>query len=372
MNPHHHPPRLHAWSRNRWIAFWGVTLLVGGISLLFVLGMGAVVFSLLDLPRPSPHMMAYPGRLLGVICGVPLVFFLLISVLGGISFRRFGKPLADMISAADAVARGDLSVRLHAVQRGPLGSLARSFNHMTTELERAERQRRNLTADVAHELRTPLHIIQGNLEGMLDGVYEPSPENLNATLDETRLLARLVSDLQTLSLAEAGALPLHSTRFAVSDLLEDVAISFSKQAEEQGVQVEVQSEAAAGLELEADYDRLDQVLSNLVANALRYTPSGGRITLSAAAQEGGVQLSVADTGAGIPPEDLPYIFDRFWKGDRARKRGEGAGSGLGLAIARQLVRMHGGTIQVQSQPGAGTVFTIHLPLCPPEPLSEPG
>jgi signal transduction histidine kinase len=215
-----------------------------------------------------------------------------------------------------------------------------------------------MTADIAHELRTPLHIIQGNLEGMLDGVYEPNPENLSNTLDETHLLARLVNDLQTLSLAEAGQLPLHPTRFPVADLLADVATSFSAQMAEQGVDLQVDPPDPA-IELFADYDRLDQVLSNLVANALRFTSPLGKINLRAVIDLDLVRITVSDNGAGIPAEDLPYIFDRFWKGARARTR-DGTGSGLGLAIARQLIRAHNGTIDVTSQLGQGTTFTIEL------------
>jgi signal transduction histidine kinase len=250
---------------------------------------------------------------------------------------------------------------------------------MTEELARAEEQRRNLTADVAHELRTPLHIIQGNLEGMLDGVYEPGEATIEATLEETRLLARLVEDLQTLSLAETGQLELVKERVNVAELLADVRTSFSGQSEAAGVTLDVvlgetmepygaavNSDGAPGgdpgeaMTVWADYGRLDQVLTNLMANALRYTPHGGKITLQAAAEKGGVSLWVRDTGDGIPPEDLPYIFDRFWRGDPARSH-TGGSSGLGLAIAQQLVRAHGGRITAESQIGQGTIFRIDLP-----------
>jgi two-component system sensor histidine kinase BaeS len=297
------------------------------------------------------------------LCAVPLVFVTLASILGGLAARRLAYPIADVMSAADAVAQGDLSVRLREQGRGEFRQLAHRFNNMTAELERAEQQRRNLTADIAHELRNPLHIIQGNLEAMLDGVYEPTPDNLTATLDETRLLARLVSDLQTLSLAESGQLPLHLTRVLAADLLADVAAAFAPRAAEEGIdlRVDVPAEAAA-LELTADPDRLEQVLSNLVVNALHYTPSGGTISLRAASTPGGVQLTVSDTGVGIPPDDLPYIFDRFWRGDRSRSRAGGSGSGLGLAIAKQLVRAHGGTISATSRLGGGTEIAIELPV----------
>jgi two-component system OmpR family sensor kinase/two-component system sensor histidine kinase BaeS len=297
--------------------------------------------------------------LLAVICGVPLAFMLAAFLVGGTAFRRLGTPFADIMSAADAIARGDLSVRLREMNRGPMGSLARRFNNMVAELERAEQQRRNLTADIAHELRTPLHIIQGNLEGMLDGVYEPSAENITDTLDETRLLARLVDDLQTLSLAEAGQLPLHPARFLLADLLNDVAAAFESRASSQKVDLHVNVPDPSP-EISADYDRLIQVLTNLLSNALRHTSAGGRITLHAKAIPDGVRITVSDTGAGIPPEDLPFIFDRFWRGDKSRARMEGS-SGLGLAITRQLVLAHGGTISVESEVGEGTTFTIELP-----------
>jgi two-component system OmpR family sensor kinase/two-component system sensor histidine kinase BaeS len=308
--------------------------------------------------------------LLLAACAVPFAFFALASLVGGLAFRRIGSPIAEVMAAADALAEGDFSIRVRENVPGELGRLAGSFNRMAARLDRAEQQRRSLTADVAHELRTPLHVIQGNLEGILDGVYPASPEQLTAVLEETRLLSRLVSDLQTLSLAEAGQLALHLQPVSAADLLADVATSFLTQAVE--AQVELQVELPEGgdhLELNADPDRLDQVLSNLVANALRYTPPGGQIILRAepvtgdvgGGIRGGIRLTVADSGQGIQPADLPNVFERFWRGDRSRTRAGGAGSGLGLAIAKQLVQAHGGQISVDSQPGEGTRFTIDLP-----------
>jgi len=351
--------RHHSSKQNQHFILASFLVLFGGLAIFFFISLGVIFLWLSngygpDLPRP-PQSRGVFG-----FCLFPFVFLVLAALIGGIGFRRVGKPVAALMSAADSVAQGDLSVRLEETGARQFRELARSFNHMTTELERAEQQRRNLTADIAHELRTPLHIIQGNLEGIMDGVYEPNRETLSATLEETRLLARLVADLQTLSLAEAGQLPLHPTRFLVSDLLEDAATSFAAQAAEHGVEVRVQA-ALTVSELFADYDRLDQVLCNLIGNALRYTPSGGSISLTAQAQTQGVCITVTDTGTGIPAADLPYIFDRFWKGDRSRRR-EGVGSGLGLAIARQLVRAHNGTIRVDSHPGTGTTFTIELPV----------
>jgi signal transduction histidine kinase len=296
---------------------------------------------------------------------------------GGAAARSFAgsiEPLARVMAAADAVSEGDLSVRVPEGAPGEFGRLVTSFNRMVVELERTDQQRRNLTADVAHELRTPLHIIQGNLEGILDGVYEPTPEQIELLLEETRQLSRLVEDLRTLSLAESGQLPLKVEPLDARELLEDVVTSFSGQAEAAGVDLRIEEPGGeampAPLTISGDAGRLDQVLGNLVANALRHTPPGGWVRLSANAFPGVtngarfcVRIRVADNGSGIPAEDLPFVFDRFWRGDRSRqKEASGpASTGLGLAITRQLVQAHGGKIVVESRPGEGTVFTIELP-----------
>ena len=350
----------------------------GLIALLVLGGMAALAFLLTRLfgGDGQTAVLVWVGG-----CGLSLALPLLAVGLATRAFRGIATPLADVMAAADAVAEGDLSVRVQVSKHGPreFGRLAESFNRMTEELERADQRRRNLTADVAHELRTPLHIIQGNLEGILDDVYAPSAEHIGATLEETCTLARLVDDLRTLSLAEAGQLPLNREPVDVIELLADVSTSFSGQAEAAGINLRVETEGSlSALTIIGDVGRLDQVLSNLMANALRHTPSGGVITLRAepvlSAVEGpalstvegpvhdGVRIIVRDTGEGIPAEDLPYIFDRFWRGDRSRSHASGAGSGLGLAIARQLVQAHGGRIGVESGVGQGTTFTIELPV----------
>lgn len=297
-------------------------------------------------------------------CGLALALPILALTIGGRAFRGIAAPLADVMAAADAVAEGDLTVRLseNGKRRNQFAQLARSFNRMTEELQRSDQLRRNLTADVAHELRTPLHIIQGNLEGVLDGVYEPSAEHIEATLDETRMLARLVDDLHILSQAEAGQLSMHMEEVDVTELLTDVETSFSGQAAVKDIDLSVTfGGKPADLMVSGDIDRLDQVLSNLVINAFRHTPQGGEVSLQAQREDGDVQIIVADTGEGIAAKDLPYIFERFWRGDVSRTHVDGAGAGLGLAIAKQFIDAHQGTIEVSSIPNEGTRFTISIP-----------
>ena len=351
---HHFPPPHWRGSRKLFLPF---AIFFIGATLLFLAAVGIVAYFVIT--QGNNHMYMGMGVPLPVLlCAVPITFFIITSIAGNFTFRRFGRPMTQIFSAIDSISEGDLSVRVPEHYPRQFGQLARRFNHMVSELERAEQQRRNLTADIAHELRTPLHIIQGNLEGMIDGVYEPSIENINNTLDETKLLGRLVNDLQTLSLAEAGQLPLHPTRFLLADLMHDLTSSFSSQSTLLGIDLKT-SIADPSQELTADYDRLNQVLSNLISNALRHTPQGGAISLITESIENGIHIEVKDTGEGIPTEDLPYIFDRFWRGDKSRTGR--VNSGLGLAIARQLIQAHGGMIEVESEIGKGTKFIIELP-----------
>lgn len=301
----------------------------------------------------------FAGAVWLLACGTALALPMVAMGVSMTLFRRYGTPLAQVIAVTEAVAGGDLSARVESVPNGRVGQLASSVNHMVEEIEQNETQRRQLTADIAHELRTPLHIIQGNLEGVLDGVYEPTTEHIENTLEETRLLARLVNDLRTLSLAEAGQLPLRIEPVDVLELLTDVQTSFSGSAESNQIDLRIEA-PNDNLTFEGDIDRLNQVLGNLVSNAIRHTV-GGEIVLGAKRKDDVVVLTVADTGEGIAEEELGLIFGRFWRGDRARTHAEGVGGGLGLAIARQLVHAHNGTISVASRVGVGTTFTIEIP-----------
>ncbi|KAA3643202.1 MAG: HAMP domain-containing protein [Chloroflexi bacterium] len=289
------------------------------------------------------------------LCGLGVMLPMLAVWVSVRIFRGITRPLEEVMQGAEAVAAGDLSTRVPERGQREVRRLSKSFNKMVEELQQADEQRRNLTADVAHELRTPLHVIQGNLEGILDGVYEADETTVRGLLDETQTLSRLVEDLGTLSLAEAGELHLSLETVKVNELLQDLATSFSGQAESAGVELKVEIEEDASIEVDAG--RLDQVLSNLMINALRHTAEGGSITLQAAKENGAVMLEVVDTGEGIPEEELPYIFNRFWRGDKSRG---GEGHGLGLAIARQLVLAHGGAIEVESELGVGTRFRVVL------------
>ncbi|NTW12215.1 MAG: HAMP domain-containing protein [Anaerolineales bacterium] len=296
-----------------------------------------------------------------LVCGAPIALTAIVLVTVFSLYTRFGRPLEELFNTINKVEEGDLSARVPENKSDMFSDLIKRFNKMVGELERAEQQRRNLTADIAHELRTPLHIIQGNLEGVIDGVYQPTTEHIKDTLDETRLLTRLVNDLQTLSLAETGQLPLHPTRFLLADLIADITSSFASRAASQGVDLKT-NVTDSNQQITADYDRLDQVLSNLLSNALHHTPQGGTISIeteSIVGEERSVRIMVKDTGAGIASEDLPFIFDRFWRADKSRT--ERSHSGLGLAITKQLVHAHGGTIDVQSELGKGATFIIELP-----------
>jgi len=274
--------------------------------------------------------------------------------------RLISRPVVNLTAATRAVAAGDLSVRVPTHIRGEIGALAAAFNDMAQGLAHADELRRNMTADVAHELRTPLSVIRGKLEGVLDGIYPATPEHLAPILEQTQLLTHLVEDLHLLALAEAGQLPLEKRPMDVGDLLRDAQVNFSPQADDRGVTLALDLPPALP-RVVADWRRVAQVLGNLLTNALHHTPEGGCVTLSAVASGGWVEVTVADTGAGVPPEDLPYIFERFWRRDKSRSRA-GGGSGLGLAIAKQLVELHSGTIGVESNPGKGSRFHFTLPI----------
>jgi len=273
--------------------------------------------------------------------------------------RRLLRPVGALTAAARRLGTGDLSERVPVDGSDELAALARTFNHMAASLQRAEVRQRRLAADVAHELRTPLANLRGYLEALQDGVIDPDPDLLASLHDEVMLQQRIVDDLQDLAQAEAGSLAYHPATVDLGELMETCRIAHQAAADAGGVTLSVR--APEKLTVTADPDRLRQVLGNLVSNALRATGEGGEIRLSASRQYHHAVVTVTDNGHGIAAEELPYVFDRFWRADAARARGTG-GSGLGLAIARQIVTDHGGTISARSRPGEETTFTIILPI----------
>ncbi len=292
-----------------------------------------------------------PGPPFGFL-GVLLLILAVVAI--GRAVRRTAGPIGDVMAAADRVAAGDYAVRVETPGSGEVGRLVASFNEMTARLQANEQQRRNLLADVAHELRTPLAVIRGNVEGMLDGVYPRDDARLGSVLEETAMMARLLEDLRTLAVAEAGALRLHREPTDAADLVSDAVAAFAPRAAEAGVEL---SETVAPLgELDVDPVRIRQVLENLLANALRHTPRGGSVRVEVAREGSRVAFSVSDTGSGIAADALPHVFDRFWKS------ADSGGSGLGLAIAKSLVEAHGGEIHALSRPGSGTTIRFTLPL----------
>ena len=287
---------------------------------------------------------------------------LLALVLGSLLFRQITSPLRALSQSAQAIADGDLRQRVVTQSNDEIGRVARSFNRMAESLAQADVQRRNLIADVAHELRTPLTVIQGNLEALMDGVYDLTPENVAAVHKQTVVLTRLVADLRDLALAEAGQLRLELKTIDLADVITQASEGLEIHAHEKGVALK--HDVAGNLpEIQADEQRITQVLYNLMSNALRHTPTGGTITTTAELRDGQVLVSVRDTGTGIAPEDLPHIFERFYRADRSRARSTG-GSGLGLTISKQIIEAHGGQIWAQSWLGAGSTFAFSLPLSP--------
>jgi two-component system sensor histidine kinase BaeS len=280
-------------------------------------------------------------------------------ILGTVLARTLTHPLRELTTATRAMARGRFGQQVPIRSQDELGELAVSFNQMSADLARAVDQRRQMTADIAHELRTPLTVITGYIEALRDGVLKPNADRFEAMYGEALQLKRLVEDLRTLSLADAGELPLARERVSPQALLERMVSTFAHPAGQRGISLRVTADADMP-EIYVDPERLVQVLENLMSNALRHTPAGGEIVLSARAQAGAVLLAVRDNGEGIPTEVLPHVFDRFYRGDASRDE-RVAESGLGLAIAKSIIEAHGGTITASSQgAGQGSTFTIRL------------
>lgn len=274
--------------------------------------------------------------------------------------RGMTQPLRDMAAAAHRMETGDYSTRVRTRSRDEVGQLATAFNRMSAELENLEQSRRDLLANVSHELKTPITAIRAHLENLLDGVEHPNPHTLQVMLAQTERLGRLIEQLLELSRLESGELPLQREELTLAPLVTQVLSEIEVARFDRGVVVD--SELPDDLPaVDADPERLHQVLFNLLDNAVRFTPSGGAVTVSAHRLNGSVEVQVSDTGVGIPQEHLPRLFERFYRADPARSREDG-GTGIGLAIARSVVEAHGGHISAMSEPGRGSVFTFDLPV----------
>ncbi|MEU1668876.1 ATP-binding protein [Streptomyces sparsogenes] len=283
------------------------------------------------------------------------------AILGALLLSRTVlRPVSALTAASRGLGEGDLARRVPVTGRDEIAELGRSFNRMAESLQASEERQRRLVGDVAHELRTPLANLRGYLEALRDGVVEPDPELLDSLHEEVLLQQRIVDDLQDLALAEAGALTYHRDHTDLGELLETCRTAHRAQAEHAGVTLTA-TVPAGPVYAHADADRLRQAVGNLVSNAVRATAPGGGVRLTLERRGAEAVVRVSDTGHGIPAEQLPHVFERFWRADAARGRATG-GSGLGLSITRQIVKDHQGTIGVESEVGVGTTFTMVLPL----------
>jgi len=327
-------------------AVMGLTLF-GAFTLFWALA------SALGLARTDGQQPWWTGRPDGPPSFLVPLAVVAVLVLLGRTFRGVARPVGDLIEATGRLEAGSYEARV--AERGPreMRSLVRAFNTMAARIETNEANRKQLLADVTHELRTPLTVMQGNVEALLDGVHPLDREHIAPLLEETKMLARLVDDLRTLSLAESGALALHREPVDVASIARNVVSAFAEQARRASVSLGASADGPTAIE--ADPLRIREVLVNLVTNALRYTPAGGSVGIDSRGSDSSVEVTVQDTGTGIAPDAVAGIFDRF---SRAT---DSPGAGLGLAIAKGLVEAHGGTIRAVSAPGQGTRIVFTLP-----------
>jgi len=323
----------------------------GTIGTLYITPESSLDFTSLQILFRAIGLYFIWGGLIAVAIALAITFFL---------SRRILAPVKALTSAAERLGRGDFSQRVHVKDRSELGELANTFNSMASDLERAEQLRQNMVADIAHELRTPLSNIRGYLEAVRDGVMRPDADAIRSLDEEAALLSRLVDDLQELSLAEAGELKLICQAEDIGELIKQTVDGVQAQAMAKGVSVSIDLPDKLPA-VNIDSQRISQVLRNLLENAIAHTAKGGTVTVIARQQADYIEVAVNDTGEGIPAEDLPNIFERFYRVDKSRARATG-GSGLGLTIAKRLVEAHGGKIEAKSELGKGSRFAFTLPI----------
>lgn len=372
MNPHSHfsnrqrppwwpeneewPPR--RWGRRPHNPFFrrlGCLFLLFNLFLVLIFGLFVgVVISAFNQAGELTRTLAWliPAGLVFIIFIMGIIF------LAARNIRRISNPLDDLVEASNKVANGDYSVRVE--ERGPPETrfLLQSFNSMAERLQQNDRQRRSMLADVSHELRTPITIIQGNVEGILDGMYPADEARLQSVLEETQILSRLVDDLRTMAQAESGSLQLRREPVDLAPLIRDVVTGFETQTMEKDIMLDVQLSDIEAINV--DPLRVREIVTNLLSNAVRYTPNDGEVRVAVMESSNGGERSVTvfvqDSGPGITPSDLPHIFDRFYKSS------DSGGMGLGLSIAKYLVEAHGGKIQAESEVGKGTRISFSLPI----------
>ena len=302
----------------------------------------------------------------GVSIGVPLVICVLVAMVLALAMvqvlaRGMTAPLREMAAASRAMARGEHGRRVTSTSADEVGELARAFNSMAGELAEVDQMRRELVANVSHELRTPITGLQATLENLIDGVQEPDLETLAVMHAQVKRLGRLVTQLLDLSRLEAEGVQLEHERFELAGLLEAAADEARLRLQETGTDVQLVVDShPAGLAAYGDRDRLHQVLANLIDNAVRHSPPRGEVLVAGGAAHGGIAITVADQGPGIPPEEAARVFERFYRVDSARSSADG-GTGLGLAIARGIVELHGGSIAVEQPAGGGCRMVVSLP-----------
>ena len=343
-----------------------LSLLISGLLLAVILSAIAIIITLASngvAPVAPPQQGGYgpqsplsPPERAVVIVTVVGLFSVTVVVLVS---RTVTRPISQLAASARRIGAGDLAQRTRVRGSKEMMELSAAFNAMAADLQGAEELRSNLIADVSHELRTPLTVLEGNLRAALDHVYALDEATIADLYGQVQHLIHLVNDLRELALADARQLPLHKRPTDLAALLDETYRVFLPLAEDQEAQLALETPPLPAVDVDAD--RIRQVLHNLVANALRYTPVGGKVTLIGVASDNGLTLQVKDTGVGLSAEQQAHIFDRFYRGDASRSRATG-GAGLGLAIVKAIVEAHGGTVSAASVgPGAGATFTIFLP-----------
>ena len=324
---------------------------------------GQVVGVLVPMAAPfegEPRELEFIERINITLVYGALIGAVIALILGIVLSRTLTRPIRELTTATHAVSEGDLSQQVPVRSNDELGELARAFNKMSLELSRSIHSRKQMTADIAHELRTPLSLILGHAEAVHDGVLPPTRENFEIIREEAARLEHLINDLRTLSLADAGELSIQLQTIEPQRLIQEVASLYQYQSQRKNIAFSLNI-APHLPNIDVDPGRMTQVLTNILDNAIRHTPEGGTIMLSAREANEQVELAIQDSGPGLKPEDLERIFERLYRADPSRQREDG-GSGLGLAIARSIVQAHGGQLSAESEPGKGLKILIHLPV----------